>query len=138
MTIHISGQVPGEAQNGMVALEDDWTGARTPDPLVAIVIIERDGVKLKDADQSWTATMKFRHIEPILSEEDAKTAREILEDACRERGGDVYAPAEPDTELDIPGADSDTSEGDSDADAQVTELKPADPLGFDDPNGDAA
>jgi hypothetical protein len=102
MTIHISGQVPGEPQNGMVALEEEWTGARTPEPLVAVVIIERDGVKLKDADQSWTATMKFRHIEPMLTAADEKAARELLEGACAVRGGDVFRPAEPDTELDIP------------------------------------
>lgn len=137
MTVSISGQVPGEAQNGMYDLEDEWTGDRTPDAVVAVVIIERDSVKLKDADQVRQATMKFRHIEPMLSEADEKAARALLESSCRARGGDVFTPAEPPTELDIPEDESDSSGDDSDTDAQVTELKPADPLDFDGPE-DAA
>lgn len=120
MTVSISGQVPAEAQNGMYSLEEEWTGDRTPDPIVAVVIIERDNVKLKDADQVRSATVKFRHIEPMLSEADEKAARQLLEKACGARGGDVFRPAEPDTELDIPSIGGD-------------------PLDFDEPEGgDAA
>lgn len=98
----ISGQVPAEAQNGFYAIEEDWTGDRTPDPVVAIVIIERDNVKLKDASQERQATMKFRHIEPLISAADVQSARDLLEKACGARGGTVFAPADPDMELDIP------------------------------------
>lgn len=102
MTVSISGQVPAEAQNGFYAIEEDWTGDRTPDPIVAVVIIERDNVKLKDASQERQATMKFKHIEPLISAVDVEAARDLLERACGARGGTVFAPAEPDTELDIP------------------------------------
>lgn len=107
MTVNISGQVPAEAQNGMVAIEEDWLGDRTPDPVVAIVIIERDGFRFKDDKQERTATMKFRHIEPLLSEADAQTARDLLERACRNRGGEVFRPAPEDTPLDLPDPDVD-------------------------------
>lgn len=105
MTISISGQVPAEAQNGMYALEAEWTREATPEPVYAVVKIERDGLKFKDADQVWSATMKFSHIEP-LSGADEQTAREMLRDAAAERGGAVQ------TELDIP-ADDDTEAGES-------------------------
>lgn len=95
MTISISGQVPAEAQNGMKALEEEWTDERTPDPIYAIVRVERDGIKFKDADQVWSATMKLTHIEPLLGDL-AIQGKVLLEAACGARGGDVS------TELDIP------------------------------------
>jgi hypothetical protein len=97
VTISISGQVPAKAQNGMVELEAEWCDERTPEAVYAVVKIERDGVKFKDADQVWSATMKFSHIEPLTGDEAAK-AKELLEWACAGRGGSV------DTELDIPAA----------------------------------
>ncbi len=97
MTIRISGQVPAKAQNGMYELEESWNDEHTPEPVYAVVKIERDGVKFKDADQQWSSTMKFAHIEP-LSGDEAKTAKDLLEWACAGRGGEV------DTELDIPAA----------------------------------
>lgn len=105
MTVSISGQVPQEAQNGMVAIEDTWLGDATPEPLVAIVIIERHGFRFVDDKQERVATMKFSHVEPLLSEKDSAAARALLKRACVLRGGEVYVRPEPDTELDIPGPD---------------------------------
>lgn len=109
MTISISGQVPAEAQNGMVKLEDEWTHERTPDPVFAIVKIERDGLKFKDSDQKWSSTMKFSHIEP-LSGDAAEVAKQLLDQACNLRGGqlstevelDIPAPEEREVDLDTP------------------------------------
>ncbi|MFE4469518.1 hypothetical protein ACFRFH_11950 [Leifsonia sp. NPDC056824] len=101
MTVNISGQLPAEAQNGMVAIEEDWLGDRTPDPIVAVVIIERAGFKFDDAKQERRATMKFTHIEPMDGEA-AGDARVLLENACSARGGEPYRRPEPDAELDIP------------------------------------
>lgn len=115
MTVSISGQVPGEAQNGMFAIEEDWLGDRTPDPVVAVVILERDGFKFKDDKQERSATMKFRHIEPLLSKVDAEMAQQLLERACLTRGGEVYSRPEPDTELDIPDDELDEQEMDLDS-----------------------
>lgn len=105
MTVSISGQVPAEAQNGMYAIEDDWTEERTPDTVVAVVLIDRAKLNFDDSKQEWSATMKFRHIEPIIGEADAVKARDLLEKACGTRGGKVLTPGEPDTELDIPEVD---------------------------------
>lgn len=99
MTINISGQVPGEAQNGMVDLEEDWLGDRTPDTLVAVVLIQRAGFKFDDDKQERHATMKFLHIEPLLDGVQAQAGRDLLERACARRGGSI---ATPDMELDIP------------------------------------
>lgn len=100
MTISISGQVPAEAQNGMKAIEADWTQERTPDPIYAVVRVERDGIKFKDADQVWSATMKFTHIEPLRGDL-ALRGKALLEAACGARGGEVA------TELDIPAEEPD-------------------------------
>ncbi len=120
MTVSISGQVPAEAQNGMVAIEEDWLGDRTPEPIIAIVIIERHGFKFLDDKQERSATMKFKHIEPLQGVKAQEEARRLLEDACRERGGEVYTQPEPDTELDIP-SDDDAPE-DEEAYGTVTDL----------------
>lgn len=100
--INISGTVPAEAQNGMTDIEDEWMGDRTPDPIVAVVIIDRHGFKFVDAKQERAATMKFRHIEPILDVKAAAEARALLETACAARGGSIGTA---DTELDIPDDD---------------------------------
>ncbi len=97
MTISISGQVPAEAQNGMVALEDSWTKERTPDPVFAIVKIERHGFKFVDAKQEHAATMKFTHIEPVTAD-DLETAKAMLDRACRARGGSESTAVELDLE----------------------------------------
>jgi len=101
VVINISGQVPAEAQNGMTVLEEDWIGDRTPEPVIAVVRIERDGVKLKDATQDRRATLKFTHIEP-LSGSQADQARKLLEKACAKRGGDVSTPLDGVDEPDLP------------------------------------
>lgn len=107
MTIAISGQVPAKAQNGMFELEDVWNDERTPEPVYAVVKIERDGVKFKDADQVWSSTMKFSHIEPLVTEQDIAAARAMLDEAAFARGGAVLAH---DVELDIPAAGSEGDE----------------------------
>lgn len=105
MTVNISGQVPAEAQNGMFAIEEDWLDDGTPEPVMAIVIIERHGFKFDDGKQERSATMKFRHIEPLLGVKDAEAARKLLDKACVARGGVVYRRPDPDAELDIPEVD---------------------------------
>jgi hypothetical protein len=103
VTINISGQVPAEAQNGMTGFEEEWSKDRTPEPLYAVVKIERDGFKHSDAKQERRSVMKFTHIEPLVDEESLTAARQLLEAACRERGGEIKAPQ---PELDIPDDDS--------------------------------
>lgn len=115
MTISISGQVPAEAQNGMVKLEDDWTRERTPDAVFAIVKIERDGLKFKDADQQWSATMKFTHIEPITDDFDRTELATMLNKAADARGGSV-APVQPQLDIDGQGEQPDDESLDESAD----------------------
>jgi hypothetical protein len=120
MTISISGQVPAKEQNGMYDLEADWTEERTPDPVLAVVKIERDGLKFKDADALWSATSKFTHIEP-LEGEDADLARALLEKAYAKRTGNESLPMplpepsdvqEPVLDLDTPLEDKEPAEAD--------------------------
>ena len=94
----------------MYDLESEWTHERTPDPVLAVVKIERDGLKFKDSDQSWSATQKFTHIEP-LEGEDAELARTLLEKAYSRRTGNETLPVpldepaevvEPELDLDTP------------------------------------
>lgn len=103
MTISISGQVPAEAQNGMTALEAEWTKPATPDTVYAVVKIDRAKLHFDDDKQDWAATMKLSHIEP-LSGVFEETAREMLRDSAAERGGAVQ------TELDIPKDDEPAAE----------------------------
>jgi hypothetical protein len=98
MTINISGQVPAQAQNGMYDLEEQWKEDRTPDEIVAVVKIQRSGFKFDDAKQERRVTMKFTHIEPLTNGVMVGEALELLESACKKRGGAVEVP---DSELDI-------------------------------------
>ncbi|WGD38499.1 hypothetical protein [Lysinibacter sp. HNR] len=109
MGISISGQVPAEAQNGMATLTEEWLEDPTPEAVVAVVVIERHGFKHDDTKQERTATMKFRHIEPLTGEA-AVVARDLLEEACGVRGGEVLREPEPPTELDIPALDFEEDE----------------------------
>lgn len=118
MTISISGQVPAKEQNGMYDLEPDWTHERTPDPILAVVKIERAGLKKSDTDQTWSATQKFTHIEP-LDGHGAEVARQLLEAAYSARTGNETLPVpldepaeivEPELDLDTDLADKDVAE----------------------------
>ncbi|UOE45510.1 hypothetical protein [Agromyces larvae] len=98
MTVNISGQVPGEQQNGLVDVEEELLHERTPDPMLAVVIIERAALRFNDLKQEWSAVIRFRHIEPLDGKQ-ADVARGLLEAAYQERGGDSL-PAELDLEDD--------------------------------------
>jgi hypothetical protein len=112
VTISISGQVPAEAQNGMTRLEEEWTKDRTPDPVFAIVKIERHGTKFVDATQEHQATMKFSHIEPATGAI-AERLKALLDELCNARGGavatdvelDIEPPEEPAPDFETPLAD---------------------------------
>lgn len=106
MTVHISGQVPGEQQNGVVEIEAELLKERTPDPIVAVVIIERAGLKFTDAKQVWEATIMFRHIEPLVGEA-AAAARGLLEKRYAERTGNAPLPIE----LDVDGEGGTVTDG---------------------------
>lgn len=118
MTVNISGQVPGEQQNGLVDIEGELTQERTPEPILAVVIIERSTLKFNDLKQDWSATIRFRHIEPIEDETDATAARTLLEKAYATRTGETTLPieldepgevTEPELDLDKPLVDEDSS-----------------------------
>lgn len=91
MTVNISGQVPGEQQNGLVDIEATFMQERTPDPLMAVVIVERASLKYNDVKQEWSAVVRFRHIEP-LSGALAVDARALLERAYATRTGEETLP----------------------------------------------
>lgn len=63
MTINISGQVPGESVNAMYELDEEWQKDRTPEPVYAVVKIERSGFKHDDSKQERKPVMKLSHIE---------------------------------------------------------------------------
>jgi hypothetical protein len=86
--ISISGQVPAEQNNGLIDHEAELLAERTPEPIVAVVIIERHGLKFVDDKQDWSATVKFRHVEPLAGDA-AETARKLLESAYQVRTGET-------------------------------------------------
>jgi hypothetical protein len=107
MTVNISGQVPGEQQNGIIAIEDEFLDERTPDAIYAVVKIERASLKYNDVKQEWSATIRFPHIEPILNEADIAAAKALLERAysARNDGANGQTPldiVEPALDLDTP------------------------------------
>jgi len=106
----------------MYDLESDWTDERTPEPVLAVVKIERHGLKFLDADQVWSATSKFTHIEP-LEGDDADLARTLLEKAYAKRTGNESLPIpldepspveEPVLDLDTPLEDKEPAEPEAD------------------------
>jgi hypothetical protein len=88
MTINISGQVPAEQSNGLVDLEKDFLHELAPDPLMAVVIVERASLKFNDVKQEWSATVRFKHIEPLQGEA-SDEARKLLQDAYSLRTGEA-------------------------------------------------
>lgn len=115
MTVTISGQVPGEQQNGLIDIEDELLHERTPDPITAVVVIERASLKYNDVKQEWSSTIRFRHIEP-LDGELADAGRKLLEQAYEKRTGDAALPLELDLSgaVDEPTLDLDTPLADDD------------------------
>jgi hypothetical protein len=108
MTVNISGQVPGEQNNGLVDLEPQFIHERAPEPLVAVVVIERAALKFNDVKQEWSATVRFKHIEPLTQESDRKLARQLLETQYATRTGaesiatELDLPEEPEPDFDTP------------------------------------
>jgi hypothetical protein len=118
MTVNISGQVPGEQNNGLVDLEPQFIHERAPEPLVAVVVIERAALKFNDVKQEWSATVRFKHIEPLTQASDQKLARQLLETQYATRTGadsiatELDLPDEPEPDFDTPLEDQPLVEGD--------------------------
>lgn len=84
MTISISGQVPGESTNAMASLDEEWQKDRTPDPVFAVVKIERAGFRHDDSKQERRPIMKLSHIEIG----DQGELRKLVETLYTERTGE--------------------------------------------------
>lgn len=105
MTVNISGQVPGEQGNGLLAIEEELLlDERTPEPLIAVCVIDRASLKYNDVKQEWSAVIRFRQIEPVLGS-DATDARALLERAYARRTGEQTLPIP--IPLDIEDSDDD-------------------------------
>ena len=74
-------------------IEETLLHERTPDPITAVVIIERASLKYNDVKQEWSATIRFRHIEP-LDGDDVRACRALLEKAYATRTGEETLPIE--------------------------------------------
>lgn len=98
MGISISGQVPGESVNAMAALDEEWQKDVTPEPVYAVVKIERHGFKHDDAKQERRPVMKISHIE--IADQD--TLRSLLSEAYTARTGE--------NALDLSGLDDEDGE----------------------------
>lgn len=117
--VNISGQVPGEQQNGLLGIEEEFLGLRTPEPKLAVAVIERSSLKFNDANQETSAVIRIRHIEIADQEsEDAAALRGILERQYSVRTGNEYL----EIPLDEP---AEVSEPELDLDTPLAE-KPAD------------
>lgn len=89
--VNISGQVPGEQLNGLLGIEEEFLSLRTPEPRLAVAIIERSAWKFNDAKQETSAVIRIRHIEfASVDSEDAVALRGILERQYAARTGNEY------------------------------------------------
>lgn len=131
MTVNISGQVPGEQNNGLVDLEPQFLHERAPEPMVAVVVIERSALKFNDVKQEWSATVRFRQIEPLPDEGHQKLARQLLESAYAARTGadsmptELDLPEEPEADFDTPLEDQ-PLEDDEDRETEPDDDEPED------------
>jgi hypothetical protein len=91
MGINLSGQVPGEQLNALLEHEDVLLGSRTPDPLIAVVVIERASLKYDDVKQQTSATVRFKWIE-IIDEAAAASVLQFRDDAYARRTNQESAP----------------------------------------------
>lgn len=88
--IKLAGKFPGEEQNGMTQYEESWASIPKPEPVYAIVRLERVGNDI-DADAVKAA---ITQIEPIAQDR----VIDLMREACSARGGFMAASA--DLELD--------------------------------------
>jgi hypothetical protein len=118
MGINLSGQVPGEQLNGLLDMEDELLHERTPDPFIAVVVLERASRKYDDVKQVTSAVVRFKHIEPLQGEA-AAAARKLLHESYADRTGEATLPIELEDEpkeiseptpLDVPADDEPDSE----------------------------
>lgn len=121
MTVSISGQAPGEQQNGLLAIEDDLLHERTPDTFLAVTLIDRASLKYNDVKQEWSATIRFKHIEPVIDidadDESERIGRDLLESMYARRTGQDTLPIpveEKHLDLDTPLQDQEPDEDDAD------------------------
>lgn len=85
MAVQISPARPSEEYNGLEAIHDALMKP-SPEPVVAVVVIERTKQVFVDSDAEDYPVVRFSRIEPILSAEDQIAATEILERAASARG----------------------------------------------------
>lgn len=123
MAINISGQVPGEQQNGLLGIEEELLEPRTPEPKIGVVIVERSAWKYNDVKQETSAVVRLKHIE-FVEGEDADLLRGILERAYARRTGNESLPIELDEPGDVvePELDLDTPLEEQESSGEVDEL----------------
>ena len=84
--VRLSGFLPGEEKNGLKAHEEAWLGSEAPDPVVALVQIERKKRTVDDDTDEVTSAIRITAVEP-LEGADAKAARAQLADLRSRRTG---------------------------------------------------
>jgi hypothetical protein len=111
VTINISGQVPGKDHNGMYDLEEEWSKVADPDPIYAVVRIDRDGITLKK-DGTRKPVMRFLAIVPLTGDREGFAQGIVEEYVSNHVGTPLPVPdvVEPEIDLDTPLADQSIDE----------------------------
>ena len=95
--ITLAGKFPGEEQNGMTALESDWSRVESPHGVLVIARVERSDLSIKeDGSRVAKAVVKQVELVPVADEEKAIA---MMREYCNTRGG--FMAAAPDVQLDL-------------------------------------
>ena len=90
-SVNLSGWLPGENSNGLDAIAADMIA----EPRVirtVIMLVDTSKITSKVDDRSRTATVRIRHIEPLLERDDLAAAVKLLRAALRRRTGSDALP----------------------------------------------
>lgn len=94
--VRMSGFLPGEEKNGLIAHEDEFLGVDAPEPVLAIVQLERKQRAVDDDTDDVKVSVRITALE-VLDGDDAKSAAVQLLDLRGKRTGSVT--------LDVDGAE---------------------------------
>ncbi|OOB90715.1 hypothetical protein [Rathayibacter sp. VKM Ac-2630] len=101
--ITLAGKFPGEEQNGMTALESDWSRVESPNGVYVIARVERTDLSIKE-DGSRVAKAGLKQVELVPLEDEEKVLS-LLREYCGARGGFMAAAPDVQLDLDIEGGD---------------------------------
>lgn len=86
--VRMSGFLPGEEKNGLIAHEDEFLGVDAPEPVLALVQLERKQRAVDDDTDDVKVSVRITALE-VLEGDEAEAAAKQLRSLKEKRTGSV-------------------------------------------------